>query len=165
MNKIRLSVAVLLSLLAVSSCIALVGAVKPPEYDITNEYHGIDCPIGADVHVVASTTDLSVYQVTFRWHDLTRPNVWQDAVTTYTTSTDGKTRTFTAPVHAPDTTGNWGVQGFFQGPDGTTQAQVEDVVQIKATSFFVVPESALGALAAMGAGVAAFSVIKLKHKN
>jgi hypothetical protein len=58
--------------------------------------------------------------------------------------------TFTAPMTQGD---------YYVSVDTTTRTG------IAVASFFVVPEAAIGALAALGAGLAAFGVVKLRAKK
>ena len=162
----KASVVLLLVLMfMVSVCLVALVDAKPPEYNVTSEWHGINTPLGVDVHVVATTTDSTVYQVTFIWHD--GANIVQfgpEAVASSGTDADGNF-VFNAPVHAPDTIGDWGVQALFQGPDGKTKEGITYVVATRATSFNVVPELPLigtaGASVAMVLGLALF---KAKRK-
>ena len=141
----------------------------PSGYYVTSDWHGIDTPLGTDVHVTAYTTDEGVTQVTFIWRNGAGDEVYgPDVVTTRSTDGEygGKTvYVFEAPVHAPDSIGDWGVQALFQGPDGRDRANLEDVVAIRATSFNVIPEIPLvgtaGAAIAMMGGLA----FKLKRKS
>ncbi len=41
----------------------------------------------------------------------------------------------------------WGVQAFFRDSTGKTKSGVTDVVKIKGTSFFVIPEVSFGTIA------------------
>jgi hypothetical protein len=140
----------------------------PSGYRVTSDWHGIDTPLGTDVHVKAYTTDAGVTQVTFIWRNAAEEiKFGPDVVTTKSTdgTFDGKTvYVFEAPVHAPDSIGDWGVQAIFQGPGGSARANLQDVIAIRATSFNVIPEIPLlgtvGASIAMIAGLA----FKLKRK-
>ena len=141
-------------------------------YDVTNNWHGIDAPVGATVVATALTTDASVYQVTFIWKNPGGNPVWTEVVpvcSNGTTYTDNQGNTYTiyyaeASPQKPGIIGDWGVEAVFQGPDATTKQDVEYVVAIRATSFNVIPEIPLigtaGAATAMFAGLA----YKLKKK-
>ena len=126
----KASVVLLLVLMfMVSVCLVALVDAKPPEYNVTSEWHGINTPLGTDVHVVATTTDSTVYQVTFIWHD--GANIVQfgpEAVASSGTDADGN-----FVFNAPDTIGDWGVQALFQGPDGTTKEGITYVVATRAT--------------------------------
>jgi len=129
----------------------------PKDYNVTSNFHGIDTtPLGANVIVTATTTDTSIYQVTFLWKNAAENIVWTDVVQVVGGSAQS--------THQPNSGGDWGVQALFQGPDGKTKEQVELVVAIKTTSFFVVPEVPIigtaGASLAMFAGLA----VKMKRK-
>lgn len=90
-----------------------------------------------------------------------------DVVTTRSTDREYEGKTvyvFEAPVHAPDSLGDWSVQAIFQGPTGQTVDSFVEKIAIRATSFNVIPEIPLlgtvGASIAMIAGLA----FKLKRK-
>jgi hypothetical protein len=134
---------------------------EPSGYWVTNNYHGHDeVPIGADIYATAFTTDTNVIQVTFRWNDPFENVARQDVVSTFSTQIiDGVTvRVFEAPVFNPDQIGKWGVQAFFQGEGGNNRAGLEMVIEIRATSFGVIPEIPLigtaGVAIAMMLGIA-----------
>jgi hypothetical protein len=97
----------------------------PSGYRVTSDWHGIDTPLGTEVHVKGYTTDTGVTQVTFIWRNAAEEIVFgPDVVTTKSTdgAIDGKTvYVFEAPVHAPDSIGDWGVQAIFQGPGGRSR--------------------------------------------
>jgi len=174
LRKVIVLLAVLI--FAASSTILLANA-QPPEdqegslesgYRVTSDWHGIDTPLGADVHVKAYTTDAGVTQVTFIWRNAAEEEVFGPDVVN-TKSIDNTLYTepvyvFEAPVHAPDSAGDWGVQAIFQGPTGQTVGNFECKIAIRATSFNVIPEIPLlgtvGASVAMIAGLA----FKLKRK-
>jgi hypothetical protein len=116
-------------------------------YAVTSNWHGIDVPLGSEVVVTAMTNDTTVYQVTFKWKNPGDQLVWTDVVPV---STDGITiddgnhvyyaAYYASSTHNPEDIGGWGVKALFQGPDGTTKEGVDFVVNIKATSFNVIPE-------------------------
>jgi hypothetical protein len=120
-----------IAVLFVFSAMALVNA-KTYEYKVTSNFHGIDAWPGADVVVTATTDDPGITQVTFLWKDGSENVKYTDVVAIV----DGTAES----SHQPDSTGDWGVQALFQGPDGKTKEGVDLVVSIKATSFFVIPE-------------------------
>jgi hypothetical protein len=162
----------------VASSAILLASAQPPEdqegslpsgYYVTSDWHGIDTPLGTEVHVKAYTTDAGVTQVTFIWRNAAEDIVYgPDVVTTKTTDGEHNGKTvymFEAPVHAPDSIGDWGVQAIFQGPDESARANCQNVIAIRATSFNVIPEIPLigtaGASIAMIGGLA----FKLRRKN
>lgn len=148
---------IILSVLALALVFSFVAvAYAPSNYSVTSNYHGIDVPAGASVVVTASTTDATVYQVTFLWKNPGGNTVWTDVVPI---NPDG-TATST---HAPDEIGDWGVQALFQSPDGTTKQGVEEVIAIRATSFNVVPEVPL--IGTAGASIAMLAGLTYKMKR
>ena len=138
-------------------------------YAIDSNYHGINVPPGANVIVTAYTTDADVYQVTFLWKNPGGNTVWTDVVgpgTLEAEQYDGMNVYSFASSHGPGEIGDWGVQALFQSPDGMTKENIDYVVKIKATSFFVVPDfpmiGTLGSLGAMLLGLGLF--VKRKSK-
>jgi hypothetical protein len=139
-------------------------------YAIDSNYHGIDVPPGSDVIVTAYTTDMEVYQVTFLWKYPNGTLAFGPEVDNTAVAGDpfegNPVNTFSS-THSVDVTGDWGVQALFQSPDGTTKENIDYVVKIKATSFFVVPDfpmiGTLGSLGAMLLGLGLF--IKRKSKS
>jgi len=176
--QLRKAIVILALFVFVSSSAVLLANAQPPEdqegslpsgYRVTSDWHGIDTPLGTDVHVKAYTTDAGVTQVTFIWRNAAEEIVFGPEVVT-TKSTDGEydgktVYVFEAPIHAPDSIGDWGVQAIFQGPDGSARANCENVVAIRATSFNVIPEIPL--LGSIGASIAMIGALgfKLKRKN
>ena len=140
--------------LAILATTMLVSAT-PVDYNVTSNFHGIDTPLGSTVIVTATTTDTSVYQVTFIWRDAANQIQFTDVVTV----SGGQAQS----THQPNSLGNWGVQALFQGPDGTTKEGINEVVSIKATSFFETPEYAFGGLLSLGACFAALAVFKKRN--
>jgi hypothetical protein len=150
-------------------CLALLmfaGAVMtayapPPTYDITSNWHGIDTPIGSTVIATAATTDNTVYNITFLWHQ---------PITNLTVFTDVVPASFNGSMYIATSThiildvGDWGVQALFQSPTGTTKENVNNVTATRATSFNVitppnqVPEVPLGPVIATTSMIAAFGV-------
>ncbi len=131
-------------------------------YAVDSNYHGVDVPPGSNVEVTAYTTDADVNQVTFLWKtpdgDIVKTDV--DDSRTADGTFDGKTVYTFSSSFSPEIKGDWGVQALFQGPDGKTKESIDDVVSIKATSFFVVPDIPLlgtvGSLSAMLLALAIF---------
>jgi hypothetical protein len=55
---------------------------------------------------------------------------------------------------------------LFQGPDGKTKEGIEEVVSIKATSFFVVPDiPVIGTLGATGAALLGLILFNARKKR
>ena len=125
-------------------------------YAVDSNFHGINVPVGSNVIVTAYTTDMDVYQVTFIWKYpngtiAIGPEVDNTAVAG--DPYEGNPVNTFSSTHAVSVVGDWGVQALFQSPYGSTKANIELVISIKATSFFVVPDvpvlGTVGSLAAM----------------
>ena len=170
-KEIRMKKIVIIPIVAIAFMLLGVAYAAYPSlasgYAVDSNYHGINGPIGSNVVVTAYTTDADVYQVTFLWKDPGGNTVSTDVDNPPTAdgTYDSKTvYTFTSN-YSPDIVGDWGVQALFQSQDGTTKQSVEDVVSIKATSFFVIPDvpmlGTVGSLAAMLFGLSIF----LKRKK
>lgn len=97
--------------------------------------------INQEVKAVADTIDLEVAEVTFRWID---PNTNVDQTTVSPISGGSAEDTF-----APDAAGLWTVEADFG--NGV-------VVQTLGVSFFVLPESPIGAFATIGSTLAVLGV-------
>jgi hypothetical protein len=177
--QLRRAIIILALFVFIASSAILLANAQPPEeeqegslasgYYITSDWHGIDTPLGTDVHVKAYTTDVGVTYATFIWRNAAKDEVYgPDVVNTRSTDGEygGKTvYVFEAPVHAPDSIGDWGVQVIFQGPTGQTVNSFVDKIAIRATSFNVIPEIPL--LGTVGASIAMIGALgfKLKRKN
>jgi hypothetical protein len=138
------------------SLIAVAYAV-PSDYSVTSNYHGIDTPLNANVVVTATTTDSSIFQVTFLWKDAAENIKFTDVVPISGGSAQS--------THQPNSVGDWGVQALFQGPDGKTKESVDLVVKTRATSFFVIPEFPLLGTAGASIAMVLGLVYKMKKKT
>jgi len=145
----------ILAILCAFSTIAIVHA-GVYDYNVTSNYHGIDAPLGANVVVTATTTDPTITQVTFLWKNAASQIKFTDVVPISGGSAQS--------THQPDSTGDWGVQTFFQGPGGTTKEGVELTVAIRATSFNVVPEIPILGTAGASVGMLFGLTYVLKRK-
>lgn len=174
-HRISLVIALLcLQLLVFVSVVYAPWSTLGTGYAVTSDYHGIDVWIGDPVNVTAGTLDANVYQVTFKWN---APNgtegVWIDVFTPLVTNSstgtwnNGTTATirYAWSVHRPDSLGDWGVKVLFQGPDGRTKENADEVVKIKATSFNVVPEVPFGTVAILTAMLGAITLFAVKKKR
>jgi len=163
-------------------------AIKQSGYAITTNWHKIEIPLGALVVATAGTTDLTILTVTFRWHAPNGTVIFQDTVNVV-----GPITTPTVPPNVPqevidwananpgvqylyaqstheipttlDIVGDWGVQAFFQELGGRQKAGVSDVIQIRATSFNVVPEAPIGTTAILLSMFGALSVFALRKRR
>ena len=145
-------------------------------YAVTSNYQGKDVPPGQTVVVTAGTTDLSITNIVFRWHDPDNNTVWQDNVNVegpltapnvpsnvpqevkeWANNNIDTEYLYAQSSHAPTTIGDWGVQVFFIGEDGKTKAGIKDTISIRATSFNVIPDvpvlGTAGATIAMALGL------------
>lgn len=160
-----LVVAGLIMLLGVG--VAYAGNSLASGYAVTSDYHGINVPPGKLVTVTAMTTDNTITQVTFLWKNPGGNTVFTEVNATRGTDGefDGKTVYTFSSAHTPNAIGDWGVQALFQGPDGMTKESIEDVIAIRATSFFVVPDfpmiGTVGSLGTMLLGLGLF----IRRKN
>jgi hypothetical protein len=149
-----------LMVIAVLATVMLVSA-QSYTYQATSTSHGDYLPVDTPVTVQATTNAPStlVTYATFIWKNADGviqfndpPNV-VPVVNGYAENT-----------HTPNTPGDWGVQVFFQGPNGPINAQdITEIVKIRATSFFVTPEYAFGGLLALGACFA--GLVAFKKRN
>ena len=164
----------LFSLLVLTFSISAINAVYAPEeslgsgYAVTSNWHGIDVPIGPEVVVTAMTTDDTVYQVTFLWKNATEHAVWTDVVSVYQNGSTygGMLISYANSTHAPDSIGDWGVQALFQSLDGKTKQEIEEVVGIRAASFFAIPEvPVIGTAAAVIAMLLGFGLFTTRRKK
>ena len=132
-------------------------AYAPPAYtyNVTSNYHGVDTPLNANVVVTATTSDPTITQVTFLWKDGGGNLRYTDVVTISAGSAQS--------THQPNSIGDWGVQAFFQGPDGKTKEGIALTIQIRATSFNVIPE--LPVLGTAGASIAMVLGLAYKMKK
>lgn len=154
-------------------------AIKETGYAVTSNWQGIDVPLGAEVVATAGTTDMSITSIVFRWHDPGDNTVWEDPVAVsgplvtpnvppdippevqeWADDNPGVSYLYAQSAQVPNMVGDWGVQAFFIGPDGKSRAGLDYVVQIRATSFNVIPEVPIvgtaGAAIAMLIGLGAF---------
>ncbi len=139
------------------SLMAVVYAPPTYTYEATSNYHGIDAPLYANVIVTASTTDPSIFQVTFLWKDAAENLKFTDVVPISGGSAQS--------THQPDSMGDWGVQTLFQGPDGKTKEGVELVVKTRATSFNVIPEVPIIGTAGASMAMVLGLVYRMKKKK
>lgn len=154
-------------------------AIKETGYAVTSNWQGIDVPLGAEVVATAGTTDLTIENITFRWHDPADNTVWEETIAVsgplvtpnvpsnippevqeWADDNPGVNYLYAQSARTPNIVGDWGVQAFFIGPAGKTKAGLDYVVQIRATSFNVIPEIPIigtaGAAIAMLAGLGVF---------
>lgn len=141
-------------------------------YAITSNYQGKEVPIGATVTVTAGTLDSRVTQVTFRWHRPDTSVAREVAVTVFTNGTTEQWNNGTTALiryaidsYTPDVLGDWGVQGYFQGLGGRTIDGFDMVIQIRATSFNVVPEVPFGTAVIVLSMFGALGVFAIKKKH
>jgi hypothetical protein len=122
-------------------------------YAVTTDYHGKEVPPGTLVTATAGTTDGKVTNVTFIWKYPNKTVAYEvNKEVWYNGSTyDGKLIHYANSSYTPDTLGDWGVQALFIGEGGTTKANHEDVIKIRATSFNVTPDfPVVGVAGALG---------------
>ena len=132
-------------------------------YAVTRDYHGIDVIPFTEVTVTARTTDADVETVTFVWKYPNGTIAFIDAeVPVWSNGTyyDSKLIQYAQSSNSPNTLGDWGVQAFFNGEDGSIRGQESDVIAIRATSFFVIPEVPLGTVGILLAFAVALALMK-----
>jgi len=137
-------------------------------YAVTSDWHGKNVPPGTLVTVTAMTTDDTITQVTFLWKTPSGNTIFTDVDNTREVDGqfEGKDIFTFSSAHTQNVTGDWGVQALFQGPDGKTKEGIEEVVSIKATSFFVVPDiPVIGTLGATGAALLGLVLFNARKKR
>jgi hypothetical protein len=159
--------------------------IKTTGYAVISNYQGIDVPLYQDVVVTAGTTDMSITNIVFRWEDPSDNIVWEDNVTVlgplttpavpsnvhqevidWANTNTGVDYLYAQSTHAPDIVGDWGVHAYFIGPDGSKKAGLEDVIQIRSTSFNVIPEvPIIGTAGAAIAMLLGFGFFGLRRKR
>ena len=159
LSRTKRNLGLFILIIAITLLLSLVsfpGAFAISGYSVTSNYHGIDVPLGATVTVTATTTDTSITDVVFIWRNAEGIEQWRETVQVIA----GQAQS----LGQPDSPGDWGVQALFIGPDGTTKQNVEEVVSIKATSFFLAPEYPVIGTAGIAIAVfAALVVVKRKE--
>jgi hypothetical protein len=175
MNKVRTAILLGVILLFASNIIIFANATSTPDegslnsgYAITNNYHGIDTPLGASVKVTAMTTNHDVDYVTFIWTNAAGQIKYQENVNVFTNGTtyNGKLVRYAVSTHTADSLGDWGVQGKFYDRSGFFFFGCDERLATKATSFNVVPEvPLLGTAGIAAAMVLGLTVFKAKKKQ
>lgn len=179
MNKTKIAILLGIILLASSNLVMLVNASPSNSnnegslnsgYAVTNNYHGIDVPAGAQVIVTAMSTDRDVDKVVFIWKNAAGQIVNTETVNVYTNGTrypdnpSGKLVRYASSSYTPNTLGDWGVQAKFYETSGQCCGQCDTILATRATSFNVIPEVPLlgtaGISIAMVLGLAIFKVKK-----
>ena len=148
-----------------------------------------DPTVGQTITGSAATNDTNVAFVKFVWHYPNGTAYQTDIVNTHTASGGSSCLTdatkYTGSVShdnvantgtgfncwaddftIPDSLGDWGMQAFFCSEDQTCTGS--DKVAIRAISFNVLPESAIGTVALVGASAAAlggFFVLQSRSKR
>lgn len=128
-------------------------------YWCTSNYHGQPVPPNTLVTVTASTDDTTITRVTFIWRDGSGSEQHRDSDVPIVNGACSST-------FAPNTIGDWSCQAHFQDGDGITRTIhfVSNVVEIRATSFNVVPElPIIGTVGALSMMLAGFTY-KMKRK-
>lgn len=175
MNKVRASILLGILLLVSSNLLILANATPAPNegslnsgYAVTNNYHGIDTPLGATVNVTAMTTNWDVNYVTFIWKNAAGVIVYQEDVDVHTNGTryNGQLVKYASSVHVANSLGDWGVQGKFYDEQGFWFWSCDDLLATRSTSFNVVPEvPLLGTAGIAAAMVLGLTVYRAKKKQ
>jgi hypothetical protein len=130
---------------------------------VTTNYHGEDVMPGMLVTATAGTTDADVESVTFLWKDPDENTVKTETVPVWSNGSEwkGKIIYYAQSSYTHDVFDDWCVQAFFIGDGVKRKAQIDDVVKIETTSFFVIPDfpvvDTAGALIAMMIGLSLFA--------
>jgi hypothetical protein len=178
MNRIKTTLVLAVMLLVSSSLVLLVNATPASNegslnsgYAVTNNYHGIDVPSGAQVIVTAMSTDSDVDYVIFTWKNAAGDVVYEDTVNVFTNGTkfNGKTIRYAISIHAPNSLGDWGVQARFYDKYHGYKCGHDTKLATRSTSFNVVPEVPLlgtaGVAVAMVLGLTVFKAKRSNHKS
>ena len=139
-------------------------------YRVTTDNHGETVMWGDAVTAWAGTTNLGIDKVIFRWMS---PN-GDETVVEVTSFTMGEwngqpVKEF-SDIMYPTVNGDWGVQGLFYDNEnpgngiGPLAAQ-PFVTEIRARSFFVIPEVTMGTIAVIAAMFVALALFAVKRKN
>jgi len=156
--------------------------ITNPGYAITTNYFQQNVPLGASVIATAGTIDLTVYKIEFKWHNATDGLIYDVNVTVsgplttpavppnvpkqviwWAGNNTGIQYLYAQDAEIPNSPGDWGVQAYFYAPGGNIQGQGSDIVQIKATSFNVIPEIPI--LGTAGAAIAMLLGLGLYRKR
>jgi len=139
-------------------------------YRVTTDRHGEEVVIGEAVTAWAGTTNLDIDEVKFRWMD---PDGGETIVnvTSYTMGEwEGQPVKEFSNTTWPFVEGDWGVQGVFYDHEnpgngiGPIPAQPYPV-QIRARSFFSVPEVPIGTIIVVVAMFGALGLFALKRRS
>lgn len=153
--------------------------IKNTGYAVISNYQGMEVPPGQTVWVTAGTTNLSITNIVFRWHDPNNNTVWEDnipvqgPITTpsvpgnvhqevidWANNNQGVAYLYAQSAHEPNIIGDWGVQAFFIGEGGKNVNGITNVIKIRSTSFNVIPDLPIvgtaGALVTMFFGLSFF---------
>lgn len=139
-------------------------------YRVTTDNHGETVMFGDAVIAWAGTTNLGIDKVTFRWMS---PD-GDETIVEVTTFTMGEwnsqpVKEFSDTMY-PTVNGDWGVQGIFYDNEnpgngvGPIAAQ-PFFTEIRARSFFVIPEVTMGTIAVIAAMFIALALFALKRKQ
>jgi len=139
-------------------------------YRVTTDRHGEEVMLGKAVTAWAGTTNLDIDEVKFRWMSPDGNEIIVP-VTSYTMGEwEGQPVKEFSNTQWPNAVGDWGVQGVFYDHEdpGNGRGPIPEqpfFTKIRARSFLVIPEVAMGTLAAMLAtfGALGLFVVKKKH--
>ncbi len=175
-----ISIIVLVSMIiAIPIAYGAVDWTYPPNslasgYRVTTENFPDPVMIGDPVIAWAGTTNEDIDEVKFRWNypDGTGfdPIVAIGTYAGYVDLPDG-TRVYQwTNTQYPDVTGDWGIQGIFYDLDDPGQGtgpvpEQPFLTEIRARSFFAVPEVTLGTIAIIIAMFGALGFLALKRKR
>ncbi len=175
-NKTRTLILLGVALLLSSTLVLSANAQVLDEGDLSigfavvNNYDDVTVPMGANVIVTAMTTDSRVDTVNFTWVNPAGQTVFRETITVAangsTYAPNGKTIYYANSDYNPAVQGEWTVVvAFYDGP-GICQFTFYPTLDMRATSFNVVPEVPLiGTAGVSAAMLLGFGIFKVKRKQ
>ena len=139
-------------------------------YRVTTDKHGEEVMMGDAVTVWAGTTNLGIDEVKFRWMSPDGGEIIVQ-VTSFTWGDwKGQDVKEFSNTQYPFVTGDWGVQGVFYDYENPGKGigpipEQPYFTEIRARSFFVIPEVTMGTIAVVVAMFGAFGLFVLKRKK
>lgn len=134
-------------------------------YAVTTDWHGEEVPIGTTVKATAGTTNDNVYKIEIYWYDQNQALMHISVIYPQWGTVYGTYCKYANATYTPDTVGDWTVQAIFRAPGGHIRGADEDIVAIRASSFFEVPEVPFGTIAIVLGMIGALGVSRLRTKK
>ena len=176
----------LLLIASINNVQAQWAAITGSGYGITTDYHGEEAPLMSTVTAFAGTRDSTVATIDFKWlmpDGSVAHTDWAVAVTGPLTTPDdlppgapeeiidwaskypGIQYWYACAKYEPSVIGDWAVKAVFHNAFGHTLSSAHDKLPVRATSFMVVPEAALGTVAVLLSMFGAFGVYAVRKKR